>query len=161
MGNIEILIIYRGFCMRKVVSVVLMMIIGVMALTGCAITKPETSHLVTLSDDGKKIVADLKQSTSEGYEWQYSIEGNNLQESASDFTNNIFSDTYGSKYDFVAADTGQDTLFLILTKDGDLDNAKVFYYTVSIDVARNIKIEKEGSYLLPSNLKLYQKLTGK
>lgn len=147
--------------MKKLISLLLVTVLGVMALTGCAVTKPETSHLVTLSDDGKKIIADLKQSTSEGYEWQYIIEDNNLQEAASDFTNNIFSDTYGMVYDFSAADTGKDVLYLILTKNGDLENAKVFYYNIVIDNSRAITIEKEGSYLLPSNLKLYQKLTGK
>jgi hypothetical protein len=143
---------------KKVIAVFLVM--SMMLLQGCSITEPETSHLVKLSEDGKTLTAELKASTDDGYEWQYLFNGNQFSEESANYSNNIFSNTYGSTYTFIATDTGKDTFYLLLVKDGDYDTAKVFSYELSVDNNSVITIEKEGSYLLASDIKLYKIVTG-
>lgn len=143
---------------KKIVAVLLVM--SIFLLQGCSLVEPETSHLVTISEDGKTLTAALKASTDDGYEWQYVMEKDNLTEMTKNVSNNMFSNTYGTTYTFVAHGDGENVLSLILLKDGDYDNAKVFSYRLSIDGSGNITIDKEASFLLGSDIKLYKRVTG-
>jgi len=130
-------------------------------VSGCQLVEPETTHLVTIDETGRTLTAELKASVGDGYEWQYLLDKSILSETSSDFTDNIFSNTYGSTYTFTANDSGADTLYLILVQNGDYQNAKVFSFVISIDNNSNMKIEKEGNFVLGSNIKLYNRVTGK
>lgn len=139
---------------------VVLLAMSILFLQGCSLIEPETSHLVTLSEDGKTLTADLKASTDDGYEWQYLTEGNNITETSKKITNNVFSNTYGTVYEFSAAGDGTNVLYLILLKDGDYQNAKVFSYALTVEISGKINIDKEANYLLGSDIKLYNRVTG-
>lgn len=144
--------------MKKIVGILLAM--SILLIQGCSLVEPETSHLVTISEDGKTLTAALKASTDDGYEWQYILEENNLTEITKNVSNNMFSNTYGTTYTFTAAGDGKNVFDLILVKDGDYDNARVFSYALDVDTDGNITIEKEADFLLGSNIKLYKRVTG-
>lgn len=147
--------------MKKVTKrlVAMLLMTSMMLLQGCALTEPETSHLVKVRDDGKALVAELKASTDDGYEWQYVLDGSTYSEASVDYKNNIFSNTYETDYEFISAGLGTGTLYLILVKNGDYDSAKVFSYMLSATNDNIITIDKEGSYLLASDIKLYNRVT--
>lgn len=132
---------------------------GMMLLQGCALTEPETSHFVKVREDGKALVVELKASTDDGYEWQYILDGSTYSQISVDYKNNIFSNTYGTNYEFTSAGYGTGTLYLILVKNGDYDSAKVFSYVLSATNDNVLTIDKEDSYLLASNVKLYNRVT--
>lgn len=139
--------------------IAMMLVVSMFLLQGCSVTKPETSHLVTLDTAGKVLTAELKASTGDGYEWQYVLDNGSMTESSASFSNNIFSNTYGSTYTFTCSDIGNNVLYLILVQNGDYDTAKVFSYMISIDNSSVMKIDKEGSFLLPANIDLYKRVT--
>ena len=139
----------------------LLLIMSVLFLQGCALTTPETSHLVKVEEDGRTLKADLKASTDDGYEWQYLFDNKIFAETSSNFTNNIFSNTYGSTYTYTANDVGTGNFYLILVQNGDYQNAKVFSYVLTAGNDNSITIDKEGSFVLGSDVKLYNQVTGK
>lgn len=143
----------------KIVALILMM--SLFLLQGCSLTTPETSHLVKVSEDGRTLTADLKASTDDGYKWQYYFDTKIFAESSSNFTNNIFSNTYGSTYTYVANDVGTGNFYLILVQNDDYQNAKVFNYVLDAGNDNKISIQKEGNFVLGSDVKLYNQITGK
>ncbi|MCR5452326.1 MAG: protease inhibitor I42 family protein [Lachnospiraceae bacterium] len=145
--------------MTKIVSLILL--ISLFLLQGCALTTPETSHLVKVGDDGRTLTAELKASTDDGYTWQYLFDNKIFAESSSNFTNNIFSNTYGSTYTYVANDVGTANFYLILVQNDDYQNAKVFNYVLNAGNDNKISIEKEGNFVLGSDVNLYNKVVGK
>lgn len=144
------------------------MVICAMTLSGCKYYKlarfakwfgdPETSHEVSVSSDGQTVRAVLKQDTSAGYGWKYYEEGNAISYYNVSYSKDIFTSTDCTTYDFISLESGKSTLYLILTKDGDLDTAKVFFYELSTDSAKKIYIENEGSFLLEKDNKLKKKI---
>ena len=76
------------------------LVLCTMFLQGCS-TEGETSIKVVTNEAKTRIEATLKADESKNYEWKYFTKNNKLTESATDFSNDIFSDTYTQKYGFV------------------------------------------------------------
>lgn len=111
-----------------------MILVIAFCLQGCTLMDPETSYKVTLDDASKKVEMELKADLTQGYEWMFfTASGVLIQASTPTYRNDIFSDTYITKCTFTAHEQESDELYLILIKDGDVDNAKAYIYPVSYD----------------------------
>ena len=93
-------------------------------------------------------------------QWNY-FDNKIFAETSANYTNNIFSNTYGITYTYTANDVGTGNFYLILVQNGDYQNAKAFSYVLTAGNDNSITIDKEGSFVLGSDIKLYNLITGK
>mgnify|MGYP003304600241 FL=1 len=85
---------------KRMVVLSFILLFCMMFLQGCSI-EGETSIKVVTNEKGTRIEATLKADESKNYEWLYFTKNGKLTESATEFSNDIFSDTYTQKYGFV------------------------------------------------------------
>lgn len=103
-------------------------------LQGCSLKEAETTIKVTQSDDKRKLQVELKADTSKNYEWKYfTLHGIVTESTLPDNTKDLLSTTYITKYRFSANDEGQETMYFVLIKDGDLETAKAYVYDITVD----------------------------
>lgn len=117
------------------------LLLGMLVLQGCSIKDAQTTIKVTQSDDKRKVQVELKADTSQNYEWVYFTQNNLITESnLPESTNDQFSTTFITKYRFSAHDEGEDTMYFVLIKDGDLEKAKAYAYEMSVNDEAKIKM---------------------
>ncbi len=117
----------------NVVSLLMVMVMSVVLLSGCSFKEAVTSRKVVASEDQKRLEVTLKADTTKGLEWRYIALAGNLVESQSKVENDMFSDTYIENYTLSMNDTLTDTLVLFLIENGDFENAKAYMYEISFD----------------------------
>jgi len=108
------------------------LLVFVFALTGCGNKTGETSYKVTLTEDQTRLDVELKADTSKGFEWKYYTDNNVLTEITQTPENDIFSNTYILKYRFNAQVSESDTIYFVLSKNGDVETAKSYSYSVDV-----------------------------
>ena len=142
---------------KRILLSSLIVMLSTLFLQGCS-TEGETSIKVVTNEAGTRIEATLKADESKNYEWKYFTEQGNLTESASEFTNDIFTETYTQKYGFVIDERVSDTLYFVLYQTDNIEAGKIFEYSVSYDNEGKIILgEKKESYL-EYNQKLLEKV---
>ncbi len=143
--------------MKKIRIIAMVMLISILFLQGCS-TEGTTSIKVVVSENGKRVEAELKADQSKQYEWLYFTKENNLTESATEFSNDLFSDTYIQKYGFVIDERGQDTIYFVLYQTDDIESGKVFEYDIAYDKDGNIVLSDKKEGLLKNNAELLEKV---
>ena len=118
---------------KRMASLITMLSISILLLSGCSMKEAVTSRKVVASEDEKRLEVTLKADTEKGYEWKYIALSGNLTESQSNLQNDLFSDTYIEEYVLSMNDTLSDTLVLFLIQNGDKENAKAYLYDISFD----------------------------
>lgn len=138
-------------------------VVGLLAvmfiLQGCTLRDAETTINVTQSDDKRKLQVELKADTSQNYEWKYFTQnGLVIETTLPENTSDQFSTTYITRYRFGAHDEGQDTMYFVLIKDGDLETAKAYAYEVSVDANAALTISQPTEMTVKLYPELMQRL---
>lgn len=128
-----------------------------MILQGCSI-EGETSIKVVPDEKATRIEATLKADESKNYEWKYFTKKGKLTESATEFSNDIFSDTYTQKYAFVIDEKESDTIYFVLYKTDDIESGKIFEYDISYDEDGKIVLGDQKETSLEYNQELLDKV---
>ena len=126
-------------------------------LQGCS-TEGETSIKVVPNEKGTRIEATLKADESKDYVWKYFTKSGKVTESATDFSNDIFSDTYTQKYAFVIDEKDKDILYFVLYQTGKIEEGIVFEYEISYDEDGNIVLGEQKESHLKNNPDLLKKV---
>lgn len=142
---------------KKIISLSLIFILSMLFLQGCSM-EGETSIKVITNEAGTRVEATLKADESKNYEWRYFTEQGNLTESATEFTNDIFTETYTQKYGFVIDEKASDTLYFVLYQTDNIEAGKVFEYSVSYDNEGKIVLGEQKEGYLEHNQKLLEKV---
>ena len=133
---------------KKLLVLGCIMMLCMMLLQGCS-KEGETSIKVTTNETGNRIEAVLKADESKNYAWMYFTQKGNLTESASELSNDIFSNTYTQKYGFVIDERDSDIIYFVLFQTYDIESGKIFEYEVSYDEEGKIVLgEQKESYLM-------------
>lgn len=142
---------------KKFVVLSLILILSMWLLQGCSM-EGETSIKVVANDRGTRIEATLKADESKNYEWKYFTKKGNLTESATEFSNDLFSDTYTQKYGFVIDEKESDTIYFVLYQTDDIEGGKVFEYDISYDEDGKIVLGDQVETSLKYNQELLDKV---
>ena len=142
---------------KRLLVLSLVLIMCMMFLQGCSM-EGETSIKVVTNERKTRIEATLKADESENYVWKYFTEKGNITESATEFSNDIFSDTYTQKYGFVIDERASDTLYFVLYKTDDIEGGKIFEYTVSYNEDGEIVLGDKKETWLKHNSDLLEKV---
>lgn len=135
---------------------VLMLIMSLAALLqGCspsdfsisALTTPSTTHeLIKDKYNSKKFEISLTADMTQKYEW-YVFSEVDLDKTGEKFRKGMFNDTYYWDYGYMVTEGDDFNVYLILVKDGDLDNSRVFPYHVRLKDT-NVIISEEKAFTL-------------
>ena len=128
-----------------------------MFLQGCSI-EGETSIKVVTNEKGTRIEATLKADESKNYEWLYFTKNGKLTESATEFSNDIFSDTYTQKYGFVIDERDSDVIYFVLYQTDDIEGGKIFEYEISYNDEGKIQLGEQKDSSLIHNPDLLEKV---
>ena len=142
---------------KRIVLFSLIMLLCMSFLQGCS-KDGETSIKVVVNDKWTRIEATLKADESKNYKWLYFTKNSKLTESASEFSNDIFSDTYTQKYAFVIDERDSDILYFVLYQTDDIEAGKIFEYEVSYNEEGNIELGDQKDSLLIHNSDLLEKV---
>lgn len=144
--------------MKKKFSVLsILLVLCTMLLQGCS-TEGETSIKVVTNEAGTRIEATLKADESKNYEWKYFTKNNKLTESATEFSNDIFSDTYTQKYGFVIDERESDVIYFVLYQTDDVEGGKVYEYEISYDEDGKIVLGEQKEMWLKNNPEILKKM---
>ena len=142
---------------KKFIVLCLVLTLMMLMLQGCS-TEGETSIKVVTNEKGTRIEATLKADESKNYVWKYFTKKGNLTESATEFSNDIFSDTYTQKYGFVIDEKASDTIYFVLYQKENIEAGKIFEYEVSYDDDGNIVLGDQKQSYLENNPELMEKI---
>lgn len=142
---------------KKFVNLSLILLLCMMLLQGCS-AEGETSIKVVANEKEARIEATLKADESKNYKWMYFTKNNNITESATDFSNDIFSDTYTQKYGIVLDQEGEDILYFVLYQTDKIEDGKIFEYEISYDEEENIVLGEQKETSLKNNAELLEKV---
>ncbi len=142
---------------KKFIVLSLVLVLCMMLLQGCSM-EGETSIKVVTNENGTRIEATLKADESKNYEWKYFTKNNNLTESATDFSNDIFTNTYTQKYAFVIDEKDTDVVYFVLYQTDNIEGGKVFEYEVSYNEDGKIVLGDQKETQLEYNSELLEKV---
>ena len=142
---------------KKFITMSFVLLLFMMLLQGCSM-EGETSIKVITNDDGDRIEATLKADESKNYAWVYFTKNDKLTESATNFSNDIFSNTYTQKYGFVIDERDSDVLYFVLYQTDDIEAGKIFEYEVSYNEEGKIVLGEQKDSLLKHNSELLEKV---
>ena len=129
--------------MKKKLSLLVILVgLCMVFLQGCS-TEGETSIKVVTNEAGTRIEATLKADESKNYEWMYFTKNNKLTESASEFSNDLFSETYTQKYGFVIDERESDVIYFVLYQTDDVEGGKVYEYEISYNDDGEIELGEQ------------------
>ncbi|MBE5881436.1 MAG: hypothetical protein E7289_03865 [Lachnospiraceae bacterium] len=142
---------------KKCIVMSLIVVLTMFLLQGCSM-EGETSIRVVPNERGTRIEATLKADESKNYEWVYYTKNNKLTESATEFSNDIFSSTYTQKYGFVIDEKDSDTIYFVLYQTDDIENGRIFEYDIAYDEDGNIVLGDQKETYLKNNPELLSKV---
>ncbi len=142
---------------KKLTLLTVLLVLCTIFLQGCS-AEGETSIKVVTNDKGTRIEATLKADESKNYEWKYFTKNGNVTESATEFSNDLFSDTYTQKYGFVIDERASDVIYFVLYKTDDVEGGKVYEYEVSYNDDGEIELGKQVETWLKSNPELLKRV---
>lgn len=142
---------------KKFISFSFVALLCMMLLQGCS-TEGETSIKVVINEKGTRVEATLKADESKNYEWLYFTKSGKITESASDFSEDIFSNTYTQKYGFVIDERDNDVLYFVLYQTDDIESGKIFEYEISYDEEGTIQLGEQKETFLIHNEGLLEKV---
>ncbi len=142
---------------KKFATLCFVFILSTLLMQGCS-TEGETSIKVVPNEKATRIEATLKADESKNYEWKYFTKKGKLTESATEFSNDIFSDTYTQKYGFVIDEKESDTIYFVLYKTDDIESGKIFEYDISYDEDGKIVLGDQKETSLEYNQELLDKV---
>lgn len=134
-----------------------LLVLCIMFLQGCS-AEGETSIKVVTNDAKTRIEATLKADESKNYEWKYFTKNNKLTESATDFSNDIFSSTYTQKYGFVINERESDIVYFVLYQKDDVEGGKVYEYEISYNDEGEIVLGEQKETWLKNNPELLKQV---
>ena len=132
---------------KRILTISFVLLFCMMFLQGCS-KEGETSIKVVVNEKGTRVEATLKADQSKNYEWLYFSKNGKLTESATDFKEDIFSDTYTQKYGFVIEEKESDVVYFVLYQTDDIENGKIFEYEISYDEEGKIVLGEQKEFLL-------------
>lgn len=142
---------------KRMVVLSFILLFCMMFLQGCSI-EGETSIKVVTNEKGTRIEATLKADESKNYEWLYFTKNGKLTESATEFSNDIFSDTYTQKYGFVIDERDSDVIYFVLYQTDDIEGGKIFEYEISYNDEGKIQLGEQKDSSLIHNPDLLEKV---
>lgn len=142
---------------KKFIALSFVLVLCMALLQGCS-TEGETSIKVVANENGTRIEATLKADESQNYAWLYFTKYNKVTESATDFSNNIFSSTYTQKYGFVINEKESDVLYFVSYQTDDIESGRIFEYEVSYDEDGKITLGEQKESWLEHNPELLEKV---
>ncbi len=142
---------------RKLISFSIVLMLCMMFLQGCS-KEGETSIKVVVNEKGTRIEATLKADESKNYKWLYFTKDGKITESATEFTEDIFSDTYTQKYGFVIDERDSDVLYFVLYQTDDIESGKIFEYEVSYNEEGMILLGEQKESFLSHNKDLLEQV---
>ena len=143
--------------MKKYRLISILLLLCVFLLQGCS-KEGTTSIKVVTSENGQRIEVELKANEAKNHAWAYFTENGNLTESASEFKNDLFSETYIQKYGFVIDERAQDTIAFVLYETNNVEKGKVYKYDVSYDQDGKIILDGGKESLLENHPDLIEKI---
>ncbi len=142
---------------KKSVTLVLVLVLCMLFLQGCSM-EGETSIKVVPNEQETRIEATLKADESKNYKWMYFTKEDHVTESATEFSNDIFSSTYTQKYGFVIDERSSDVLYFVLFKTDDIESGRIFEYSLSYNDEGVIQLGDKIESSLIDNSDLLEKV---
>lgn len=142
---------------KRMVVLSFILLFCMMFLQGCSI-EGETSIKVVTNEKGTRIEATLKADESKNYEWLYFTKNGKLTESATEFSNDLFSDTYTQKYGFVIDERDSDVIYFVLYQTDDIEGGKIYEYEISYNDEGKIQLGEQKDSSLIHNPDLLEKV---
>lgn len=142
---------------KRMVVLSFILLFCMMFLQGCSI-EGETSIKVVTNEKGTRIEATLKADESKNYEWLYFTKNGKLTESATEFSNDLFSDTYTQKYGFVIDERDSDVIYFVLYQTDDIEGGKIYEYEISYNDEGKIQLGEPKDSSLIHNPDLLEKV---
>ena len=143
--------------MKKVKLFSILILLCMFLLQGCA-KEGETSIKVVVNEDKQRVEVELKANETKNHAWTYFTKNNKLTESATEFQNDIFSETYIQKYGFVIEEREQDTIYFVLYETDNVETGKVYKYDIAYDSNGKINLSEGKESLLENNPDLLEKV---
>ena len=144
---------------KRLALISVLLVLCIVFLQGCS-AEGETSIKVVTNDKGTRIEATLKADKSKSYEWKYFTKNNKLTESATEFSNDIFSNTYTQKYGFVIDEKESDVVYFVLYQTDDIEGGKVYEYEISYNDEGKIVLGEQKETWLKNNSELLKQVEG-
>ncbi|MBQ1172730.1 MAG: hypothetical protein IIX48_09075 [Lachnospiraceae bacterium] len=150
----------------KKVVVSLIMVFLVMILQGCSpsdfsfskLTTPTTTHEVTMDKySSYKFEVALTADMTQKYEW-YIYTNGDIDETGVKLRKGLFNKTYYWNYGYNVSGENDFYVYLLLVKDGDLENCRAFPYLVRF-TDPGISLNEEDAFTLSGNPDLYKEVT--